>query len=97
MIYWHLKILLIISLTFIYINVEAIQCKQGKACGNACIAIHKTCRKQKDTTNNIIIIYSWRDLKTGTLYISSQKPEWYKNPKWPKNRPFPETEIILFK
>jgi hypothetical protein len=89
MIYWHLKILLIISLTFIYINVEAIQCKRGKACGNACIAIDKTCHK--------LIIYSWRDLKTGTLYISSQKPEWYKNPKWPKNRPFAETKIILFK
>jgi hypothetical protein len=87
MIYWHWKILLIISLTFIYINVEAIQCKRGKSCGNACIAIDKTCHK--------LIIYSWRDLKTGTLYISSKKPEWYQNPKWPKNRPFAETEIIL--
>ncbi|WP_069472705.1 hypothetical protein [Candidatus Marithrix sp. Canyon 246] len=97
MIYWRLKIFLIISLNIIYTNVEAIQCKRGKACGNACIAIHKTCRIEKDTITNIVIIYSWRDLKTGTLYISSEKPEWYQNPKWPKNRPFPETEIILFK
>jgi hypothetical protein len=96
MIYWLWKILLIFSLNIIYINAEARQCKQGKPCGNACIAIDKTCRidkKQKETTINII--YSWRDLKTGTLYISSKKPEWYQNPRWPKNRPFPETKKII--